>query len=457
MLHSKGRCESVETVFPLTTERPRIAIIGGGIAGCVFAAELAQDPSLRIDLYEAGARLGGLHNSPVVGGLAYDIGAFFFEPTHQLFKTFPGLAEKFVSFPSRAVSVGDGGKLDRYPISLNGYIRNQGMAHFLAAMLDLGFGKIRYRRRHTLPSFMKYYLGSKIYERSGLRHYIERLFGLPDAEVDLRFAEQRMGVLREWTSLRHAAGRFFRSPTRFANQPYFSPTVLARPREGFSAAYAVIEAQLRSAGVEVYKGAGISSIANSSGRFQVQLSDQVREYDLIVSTAPLPVTAKLAGIPVRHRFETVSLLTLFYRFQGSSSFDGAVLHNFSHGGAWKRIIDFSYIYGDPQGYFAVEIPVRGTPDIIAQQEQFELHLAELGLFRNGLHLEGSELTRNAYPIFRARQLGELAADKQRILDWGIILAGRQGEFEYLSSSQVATVAALKAGEVRERFRRAAAG
>ncbi|MDO9490042.1 MAG: NAD(P)/FAD-dependent oxidoreductase, partial [Sphingomonadaceae bacterium] len=87
------------------------------MAGCIVAGELARNGA-RVDLYERGDRLGGLHHSPVIDGLAYDVGAFFFDAGHQVFKTFPGLLDRFVPVRVRQVSVSPGGFLDTYPLSI---------------------------------------------------------------------------------------------------------------------------------------------------------------------------------------------------------------------------------------------------------------------------------------------------------------------------------------------------
>lgn len=431
------------------TGAAHIAVIGGGMAGCVFAGEIARHPGVQVDLYEVGDRLGGLHHSPTIDGLTYDIGAFFFEPEHQVFRTFPSLRDTFVAFPVKVATVADGGKLDRYPISLGGYIKNHGAARLLVAVADLGLCKLRLDPDRSLPEYIQYYVGSTIYRDSGLPHYIERMFGLPAEEIDLAFAARRMANLKRWGSLRATAARIARSPLGFINEPWFSPTTLARPPGGFIDAYGQIEEHLIQAGVAVHKGARIQAIHRRDRGFELVMPSGAVHVDRVISTAPLAITARLCGLTADYQFETVTLLTLFYRYDGPPGYDGAVVYNFSRGGPWKRITDFSYIYGDARGYFAAELPLPNVQaaDTAAARRAFEDHLAEVGLYRGGLHYQGEVLTPRAYPIYRASTLATLEADKQRVTDWGITLAGRQGEFEYQSSSQVATNVARLADQV----------
>ena len=424
------------------------------MAGCVFAGEVARTSEIQVDLYEVGDRLGGLHHSPTIDGLTYDIGAFFFEPEHQVFRTFPEIVGSFVPFPVKVATVSDGGKLDRYPISLGGYVRNHGVARLLVATADLGLCKLRHNPERSLPDYIRYYIGSTVYEDSGLANYIERMFGLPAEEIDLAFAARRMANLKKWGSWRNMAGRIARSPLGFSREPWFSPTTLARPPGGFIDAYGQIEQGLVQAGVGVHKGVRIQSIEKTDQGFRLNLPDGAATVDRVVSTAPLATTARLCGLTAEYQFETVTLLTLFYRYDADPGYDGAVIYNFSRSGNWKRITDFSYIYGDDRGYFAAELPLPNVRqvDTTALRRAFEQHLAEMGLYRTGLRYQGEVITPQAYPIYRTSTLATLAADKQRVTDWGITLAGRQGEFEYQSSSQVATNVARLAAQVVQELR-----
>jgi phytoene dehydrogenase-like protein len=440
--------------FEDVSARPRIAILGGGIAGCVLAAELARGGEFAVDLYERGDRLGGLHHSPVFGSLAFDIGPFFFDSDHQLFKTFPDLRDTFVRFPVKAASIGRNGAVDRYPISVRGYLRNYGKGHFIRALADIAVSKIRHRKRDSLPAYIQYYLGGSIYRQSGLRTYIERLYSMPDTQVDLMFAEHRMGDLRKWASLRKMLWRLLSGPRALIPSAY-AATALARPAGGFSSLYADIEEALVSRGVNVVKNAEIGHIAGHDGAWRLHCRDGDRAYGEIASTIPLPALAALIREPVEHRFETVSLLSLFYTFRGDPGYDATMICNFCDTGRWKRITDFSRIYGKDgdRHYFAAEIPLApgANPDVDAERAGFERHVASLGLFAGELGFQGSCVTRNAYPVYRAEAVAGLAADRRRIADRGIRLAGRQGRFEYISSNLACEAAFALAAEMRAEY------
>ena len=75
---------------------PSIAVLGGGVAGVMSAIHLARSGKWNVDLFEASDALGGLHQSPMVDGVPFDIGAFVFDSSHGYFSTFPSLRQAFV-------------------------------------------------------------------------------------------------------------------------------------------------------------------------------------------------------------------------------------------------------------------------------------------------------------------------------------------------------------------------
>jgi len=425
------------------------------MAGCVLAAELAKAPCLSIELFERSERLGGLHHSVVIGESTYDIGPFFFDEDHQVFSSFPGLIDHFVTASIKQVSITDGGKLDLYPLSVRGYLANHGFFHFAAAMLSIAFSKFRDRHRSDLPSFIRYYIGDLVYKRSGLQAYIQRLYSLRDDEVDLIFAEQRMGDLRKRASIRALLRNAFGFKKNLGL--LHSANAFARPSGGFLEAYGYIERHLQNQGVAIRTGVKIDKIERAENKFITHRNGERAEFDVVISTVPIPVIGRLLSTPITHQFETVTLLSLFYRCQGEALKEVAVLYNFCTDGNWKRITNFSNIYGKAHEdtKFTVEIPVRSKHiDLEAQRLCFEEHFAKLNLSLENLSFQGSYTTAGAYPVFRAKDISAIAVDIATIDASGVRTCGRQGRFEYLTSKQVAKSAASTAEELISKLSKA---
>lgn len=432
----------------------RVAVLGGGVAGVVAAGELALQPGVTVELFEKAPHLGGLQHSVVVRGAAYDIGAFLFGEDHELLHVFPTLRGAFMNAQPTHRSLTPSGTLDDYPSTVRGYVRDHGVLAFARALASLLVAKVRYRKRDTLPSLVRYYLGDTLYERSGFRTYIERLYGLPDHEIDMEFAARRLFFLRDVCSLRARAARATKRLLRRADLSYVQPRVLVRPREGFQALYALVHEALTARGVAVALGTAPEAIRRgATGTFELALPDGVRVFDRIVSTLPVAVTARLIGQPLGEALDYMKLISLFYRYVPPTTYDAAVVCNLTRSGRWKRLVDFSAIYGphEGSGYFVVEVTTRASDaESIAEAEgDFRAHTAAHGFFPRGLEFVGAHVTEHAYPVYRVSDAGRVIAARERLTAWGIDLLGRQGRFDYSTSAMVATQARVLAEGIAE--------
>lgn len=235
--------------------------------------------------------------------------------------------------------------------------------------------------------------------------------------------------------------------------------VLVRPQEGFQKIYDTLHEILLSQGVEVKLNCNIESVRRKGKQFEIELADGKKIYDEVISTIPIPVISKLISQPLQKDLESMNLLTLFYRFRGDLKHNYSVLHNFTTEGAWKRITTFSKYYGKHEGddYFSVEITLNkdSEPDVGQQQQQFEQHVKSLGLMEGELKFQGSLLTKNAYPVYLIDNVDEIIASKDKLKNWGLYLAGRQGEFNYLNSSDATGNAVRIAKEIKQRYQKEA--
>lgn len=425
----------------------RIAVLGGGAAGVVMAKHLADKGTVKVDLIEKEERLGGLHRSIRLEGLAFDIGAFLFSQENELLRSFPFLYDCFVPVRTIFLSVTPSGNVCRYPITVQSYLRDNGPMSLLLAIPDLLVSRIRYRKRDTVPSFAKYYMGEQIYQRSGLQNYIERLYGIRDEEVGLEFALQRLVKVHPMALARRRLGRLLQlfAPTAA------SPT-LARPPGGFEEVYDKIGSSLTKQGVTVRLGCTIKTVKPSvQGGYEIDFGDHKERYNRVVSTIPIPVMLRLLGTPAQVPFEHVALLSLFYR--GKVRHNASVLFNFTMSGCWKRITVFSSFYGSINGsdYFTVEVT---TQDVSPQHLEmlridFETHAAALCLCEPAVPLQylDSIVTERAYPLFRRGKAKELQVERDRLTAAGIEFVGRQGNFAYLSSHDAAQQAARLAASI----------
>ncbi len=433
----------------------RVAVLGGGVAGTVVASELSRSSAIEVDLYEQNTRLGGLHHSVEVDGLHYDIGAFLFDREHALIKAFPFLRPHFHEVDHRSLVVTQSGALDIYPMSMRGYIENHSIGSLIADGVSLLGSKIRDRHRSTLPEYVHYYLGRRVYKESGLKAYIERFYAVPDNEVDLEFALQRLDSLPERCSLRRNAGRMMReSFDRTIAEKTWGCYV--RPVEGFGAVYGLIEKHLRSQGVGITWAANITRVEKRGEKYAICRDGvEPEEYDLIVSTIPVGIMMRLTGQTMTKPPTMVNLLSLCYRFNGDLGFSNAgMLYNFTCDHRWKRLTLFSDYYGpatNGDDYFVVECTRRADDPTTAEElaADFEEHVGRLPIFNGELRYQEAIFTRNAYPFLSSEDLQSVASAKEELHDFGIALTGRQGGFRYMTSHMTALAAQDLARSLRE--------
>ncbi len=427
----------------------RVAVLGGGIAGVVVANQLAQR-GIGVDLYEKDTRLGGLHRTVEADGFLFDIGAFLYPPDHELFKNFPFLLPHCPRALPRFMALRPSGQVDHYPISLGGFIKGNGLWTLCRAAVDIAVARYRYRKRDSVPAYAKYYMGDTVYERTGLKRYIERLYQIPDSQVGIEFAEQRLSELQYHTPA-HLVRRFFveqqtaRERKRVHDEGDHRPWVHVRHEDGFDAQYGAIGDYIRAQGVGVHLGASVQKVerdADNGFLLRVAGAGEPRRYERVVSTIPIPVMLRLIGETPRENLDHVHLLSLFYR--GGLQTDAAFFYNFTESGQWKRITNFATLYPEQfkahgEAWLTVEITTRDASEATLEglRTDFEAHAARFGFLTGQPCFVGQQVTPFAYPVFHRGDSERVQSERERLTAWGIDSVGRQGRFEYLSSHQAA--------------------
>jgi protoporphyrinogen oxidase len=430
----------------------KIAILGGGVSGVCVAAELSKDNRFSVELIERESYLGGLHRSVQKNGYAFDIGLFLFQEDHELLRTFPFLINDLVEVQPIHLTVTPKGTIDRYPLTLKVYKEDNGWFGLLRAACSLAYSKCLYYKRDSVPAFAKYYMGAAVYRQGGVQNYIERLYGMKDEEVGLEFAMQRLAHfagLQVSRAFVHAlpvglASRFKRLSTEWPTR------VFARPPAGFEVLYRKIAEHLRANGVSIRLSCEARSVQKDGGQFLVDFGSFKKSYDKVVSTIPIPVMLRLIGEKMDARIDNMGLYSLFY--QGVPRHKWTTMFNLSLSGAWKRMINFSNFYKEKgtENHIAVEVTTKGTTEQSLQlmRTDFERHVARIGLFQEPPEYLGGVITERAYPVFRTDDNSRIEQERNKLSAFGIESVGRQGNFEYLSSSAAAANARSLATAIR---------
>lgn len=428
---------------PDAAENFDTVILGAGISGLTLAHDFAKagQSVLLADTYDTP---GGNHISVDIDGRSFDIGAIFFWSGYPQFEMFPELERLVVPVTWSLQRVTPIGKVARYPVDLRADLMDKPVGEWVGMALQIAQARIRGNRRDNSLSFLRYYLGDKLMQDSGILNYVERFYGLPADQISYDFARSRMRTIKETASLTGFASKTFRRV--FAeNQHLAHEQCLARPKSGFANYYQTAIEQLCKMGVRIQLGARIDWDASATRDSRLRIDGQPVKAATPISTMPLETTADLIGITSQTAPRSKGLCTLFCQFRGRRGFDAMILYNFHAAGRWKRLTMHSDYYGPEDGweYFSVEVTSDEAEHAEALFADFRSTARAFGLFDGDLELMGHRHTGFAYPVYDRDAASKRDAMIEQINHAGLGLAGRQGRFQYLptSSETIRTVRA----------------
>jgi protoporphyrinogen oxidase len=412
-----------------------VVVLGAGVAG-LFAADRLSAAGHRVAVIERSSRCGGNHRSRQIGDYTFDVGSIFYEDGARIFDLALGLREQcpLVTRVQRRIS--PEGTILHYPLEPREVLRP---AHWglSLALLDLAASRVGVRRDGTLYAISRKRLGGTFLATTGLEAYMTRFHHVSPRQIDEEFFFHRMAFIERSTrfgALLHAA---LRSLNRPGAAKTVRPPLRVRPRSGFEALFGPIAERLMSRGVQFHFLEDLQSIARLAGTYHVRTSKALHIADAVVSTIPLD-TVYRASFGEGSGLVSLDMTTLFVSAEWLDPRAGNVLFNFHRRGDWKRATIYSRIYpkaADGREFLSVEATIApgARHDPRSSFADFRAHVEELGLAR-GLKLEGHERVADCYPLYSPGSSARLQSVLERVSATGVVLAGRQGRFEYLPTS-----------------------
>lgn len=422
-------------------------VLGAGISGLVSASVLLQQGSRRVLVLDEYDHVGGNHIDRTHNGYTWDIGSLIFQDDSPLIAHFPEILPRYVPIEPAWARINPQGLVTHYPFSIRDDVIAAGPLEFLQIVGSAIKGRLGRRHQRNARDFTEHLLGARFVERSGLGYYMERLCGLPPEDIDLEFAQTRLEWLAGQAKIVNLLRRFLRSRTGSPEPPSHNQQ-LARPPEGYTHLYEPAVRSLQARGVEFALGTALIAVRRAGDLFEIRTSQGVLAARRLVSTIPLDRALDLCQLRVPgDPLPTVTLVSLFFSFQGVRGFAPPILYNFSREGAWKRITMFSDWYGvtDGREYFTAEVIGQRVGDAVDVAERdFRDHCRTNGLFVGDLRLEDSNVLRHAYPIY-TQGSGERARESvRRLRSFGLESLGRQGSFQYQPTARASTIEAEQA-------------
>lgn len=413
-----------------------VTVLGAGVAG-LFAAERLSAAGLRVSVIDHSDRCGGSHQSRNIGDYTFDLGSFFYEAGARIFQLAPGVRGQCPQVLRIQRRIAPDGAILHYPLYPREVLR-QSPGTLPLAMLDLVASRLRVRRDGTLDAISRQRLGRTFFQNTGLESYLIRFHHVSPREIDEEFFFRRMSHIERSTRGRALAGAALRFLfTREAAAATPRRPLHVRPQCGFNAMFAPIVARLEARGVRFHLGEDLQRIRKDGSIYHLRTSKGLHFSEAVVSTIPLDATHR-ALFGESSGLVSLDMTTLFVSAEWLDARAGNVLFNFHAQGRWKRATIYSRIYPGPANrreFFNVEATIApGTShDPQSSFDDFRAHVTKLGLAR-GLVLEGHARLDHCYPLYSLGSKATLQAMLDRVSRTGIVLAGRQGRFEYLPTS-----------------------
>ncbi|MCJ2188613.1 FAD-dependent oxidoreductase [Novosphingobium beihaiensis] len=412
-----------------------VVVLGGGIAGLAAASRLSQ-AGLRVLVIERERQGGGQHRGCDIGPYTFDAGSIFYERSAALFDLAPGLRDLCPAVTRVQRRITPGGAIRHYPFDPRELLARR-VPDLLHAMADLAWSRLTVRRNGTLDAICRQRLGRHLFESTGLAAYIARFHHEPPGSVDESFFFHRMAYVARATQPAALARMALRAAAGQPAGARIRPPLHVRPREGFAPLFARITAHLAGRGVQFRFGEELFALRREGRFFLLCTTAGTFHAEAVVSTIPLD-TLHRALFATGSGLVSLDMTALFVSAARLSPQLGNVLYNFDGKGLWKRATIYSRIYPqehESREFLTVEamIPQDASPAPGAVFADFQRHMEGLRL-ADGLVLEGHAHAGNAYPLYTPGSGAVTGQILRRIERAGIVLAGRQGRFEYLPTS-----------------------
>ena len=267
----------------------RVAVIGGGPGGLAAAARLAE-AGVSVELFEAGAELGGLARSIRLWGNPVELSAHIFRSAdtfvNRLWRECAGELKEI----TLRRGIFDGSAVIEYPMTPLRIVRNLGIVQAMRSLTSLVYRRMSKRWSPTpenAEQWMVQTYGRPLHERF-LRDYAEKLWGVPCDQISASFPQ----------FLFQSAG------DSKGDQTFFYP------RNGNSSVWNALGERLLESGVKVHLRTRVSQLESVDHSAKRRVTGLVVDgeriaFDHVISTMPLGLLARLA-LPANQRVSALA-------------------------------------------------------------------------------------------------------------------------------------------------------
>jgi len=276
----------------MTTEQPKIAVIGAGPAGLTAAYQLTKHTHL-VDVYELSNQVGGMCRTFDLWGSKVDVGPHrFFSYDRRVNDLWLEVAQNDYDMVQRLTRIYYNNRFFAYPLKPLNAFANLGVLETANCVLSYLKEKINPTPlKGDFETWVTNRFGKRLYEIF-FKTYSEKLWGIPCHKLDSDFAAQRIKKLSLSEAIKNAFAKSGNHKTLVDEFAY--------PLHGTGMIYERMARAIQARGGNIYLQTPIQKILTQNQKVTgIQLTDGTqRPYHYVISSMPLTqLTQRLDEAP----------------------------------------------------------------------------------------------------------------------------------------------------------------
>jgi protoporphyrinogen oxidase len=424
----------------------RVAVIGAGPAGITAAYELVKGGA-EVEVFEAGASVGGLSRSFELWGQTVDLGPHrFFSNDLRVNKLWLEVVGTDYAMVDRLTRIYYKKKFFNYPLKPANALKNMGLLTAIACvgsyLKEKVWPSFRADQNETFESWVVGRFGRKLFEMF-FKSYSEKLWGIPCDELDADFAAQRIKRFSLGEAIKGALGIGKGKHKTLVDQ-------FAFPLQGTGVVYERMADYVRTHGGEVHLKTPVRRVLHENKKVTgLELADGTqKEFDRVISTMPFTQLVKgLGDLPAEVQLGVESLkfrntVLIYLNVEATALFKDQWLYVHSPDLGTGRVTNFRNwvpeLYGKSRNTILAleywcydEDPLWTQPDDVLI-ERAKTEIRSTGLVRTAnIDLGHVVRIKRCYPVYVTGYKKHLDPVVQFVRSFeGLTPIGRYGSFKY---------------------------
>jgi protoporphyrinogen oxidase len=424
----------------------RVAVIGAGPAGITAAYELVKGGA-EVEVFEAGATVGGLSRSFELWGQTVDLGPHrFFSNDLRVNKLWLEVIGKDYAMIDRLTRIYYKKKFFNYPLKPANALKNMGVITAIncvaSYMKEKVWPSFRADQNETFESWVVGRFGRKLFEMF-FKSYSEKLWGIPCDKLDADFAAQRIKKFSLGEAIKGALGIGKGKHKTLVDQ-------FAFPLQGTGVVYERMAEYVRTHGGQVHLKTPVRRVIHENKKVTgLELADGTqKQFDQVISTMPFTQLVKgLGDLPAEVQLGVDSLkfrntVLIYLNVQAIDLFKDQWLYVHSPDLGTGRVTNFRNwvpeLYGNsPNSILALEYWCYDEDPLWTQPDEELIERAKTEIRSTGLvgkaNIDLGHVVRikRCYPVYSTGYKKHLDPVVQFVRSFdGLIPIGRYGSFKY---------------------------